>query len=106
MGKRLVPGPQSSALCPRCGSENNGVQNSRPAVLGRERRRVCQDCGARWSTIELHKFAAQSDRYRDVLTLLSDVQGKINSIQGLMTHALSPTDANGAGHEELCHQEK
>jgi len=84
MGKRIVPTLPSSELCPSCGSENNVVQNSRPAKLGRLRRRVCQDCGTRWSTIELHKYADESERYSDVLRLLSDVQGKINSILGLM----------------------
>ena len=40
--------------CPYCGSENTQVKDSRPAEdnVAIRRRRVCQDCGGRFTTFE------------------------------------------------------
>ena len=40
--------------CPYCGSENTQVKDSRPAEDGASirRRRICQDCGGRFTTFE------------------------------------------------------
>jgi hypothetical protein len=38
--------------CARCGSDDVGTTNSRPSPNGRLRRRRCNVCGWRWTTIE------------------------------------------------------
>lgn len=40
-------------ICPHCGEPTNGtVTDSREIYLGRRRRRICEHCGQRYSTIE------------------------------------------------------
>jgi len=41
--------------CPHCGCSVSTVKNSRPVLSrnGVRRRRVCDDCGARFTTIEM-----------------------------------------------------
>ena len=40
-------------VCPRCGAPGSRVVDSRPHDLGRKRRRQCDSCGERHSTIEV-----------------------------------------------------
>ena len=40
-------------ICPWCESDNVTVKDSRPAGIGRRRRYRCQNCGGRFSTMEL-----------------------------------------------------
>lgn len=39
--------------CPKCGSLDAGVVDTRPEVRGVRRRRECGQCGNRWSTMEV-----------------------------------------------------
>lgn len=39
--------------CPECGSENQHTVDSRIIKGQRVRRRMCEDCGCRWNTIEI-----------------------------------------------------
>lgn len=42
-------------VCPKCKSKTNGrVVESREAFYGRRRRRVCENCGNRYTTIEIY----------------------------------------------------
>lgn len=43
---------RSSENCPECGSADNTVINSRKSRRGRLRRRTCNECGERWTTVE------------------------------------------------------
>ena len=38
--------------CPKCGWPVNKVSDSRPVDKGIRRRRVCEECGHRWTTYE------------------------------------------------------
>lgn len=45
---------RSSEMCPACGCfDTSGVLNSRSHKAGRLRRRKCERCEERWSTIEI-----------------------------------------------------
>lgn len=52
--KPLNGGPPVAGIeiCPDCGNHGVDVKDSRPCESGRRRRRVCQKCGYRWTTIE------------------------------------------------------
>lgn len=39
--------------CPLCAKEESAVTDSRPHPLGRTRRRRCEGCGYRWTTMEM-----------------------------------------------------
>jgi len=39
--------------CPKCQSKDVRTTNSRDHSLGRRRRRVCNDCGNKWATMEI-----------------------------------------------------
>lgn len=44
----------SGVICPKCGSSNNGIYNSRENKIGfRIRSRKCFECGERWNTAEI-----------------------------------------------------
>lgn len=40
-------------ICPTCGSDQNGVSDCRPNVIGYRRRRRCFSCQARFTTYEV-----------------------------------------------------
>lgn len=44
----------SRSTCIECGHEGTDCIDSRPAPLGRRRRMRCRECGAKWTTIEVH----------------------------------------------------
>ena len=40
-------------ICPHCGQYSNGdIIDTRPSVDGRRRRRICEHCNKRYTTIE------------------------------------------------------
>ncbi len=50
----FLPGAKTRMRCPFCGSENSQVKDSRPSDENSaiRRRRVCSDCGGRFTTFE------------------------------------------------------
>lgn len=42
-------------ICPKCTSDDSLVIESRKSPLGIRRRRDCQDCGHRWTTVEINR---------------------------------------------------
>lgn len=42
-------------ICPSCTAEVSLVIESRKSPLGIRRRRDCQNCGHRWSTVEINR---------------------------------------------------
>lgn len=56
-GERKLPAhvlPELSCdTCPNCSSTNNSVKDSRETKHGRRRRRLCNKCGHKWSTMEI-----------------------------------------------------
>ena len=51
MGKKTNIG--IGIICPHCGKASNGdTIDSRPTAYGRRRRRICEHCGKRYTTIE------------------------------------------------------
>lgn len=55
--------------CPECGSGNWRVIDTRVTQGGRRRRKACNDCGARWTTIEI----PQAD--------LNDIQQQVRGLE-------------------------
>ena len=42
-------------ICPKCGQENIGeILDSRYSAYGKRRRRVCEKCGERYTTVEVY----------------------------------------------------
>lgn len=40
-------------ICPHCGNMSNGkIVDTRPTMFGKRRRRLCEHCGKRFTTIE------------------------------------------------------
>lgn len=52
--------------CPKCGSWNIMVKDSRAQSYGRTRRRECRDCGERYTTVEItqKELAAKDNEIR------------------------------------------
>ncbi len=53
MKDQCDPVPAGGLRCPACCSVNLGVRDSRPAARAIRRRRVCGDCGHKFTTREL-----------------------------------------------------
>lgn len=49
----MKPRQDQGLPCPRCGHENSLIPDSRQSPHGRRRRRECQACFHRWSTMEV-----------------------------------------------------
>jgi protein-arginine kinase activator protein McsA len=50
-------------ICPKCGSDNSSVMSTRLNKTRDRvyRRRVCEDCGHRWSTYEVEKGSKETE---------------------------------------------
>ena len=49
----MVKNDEIGIYCPYCGERSNGkIIDTRPTYGGRRRRRVCENCGKRFTTIE------------------------------------------------------
>lgn len=48
--------------CPACGAPGARTIDSRPTPAGRVRRRICDRCGRRWSTVEVSVDAGRALR--------------------------------------------
>jgi hypothetical protein len=91
----------AAEICAKCGSGDNTVVDSRTLEFGRRRRRRCQRCRHRWSTVEVPlDFAQAAHRIMktldDTARLLVDLACDIDTVRaGLpkLTATLSDEDA-------------
>jgi hypothetical protein len=59
--------------CPHCRAEGSRVTDSRPHELGRSRRRHCDACNTRWTTIEVAVLdESEAHRLRTALNAATD----------------------------------
>lgn len=77
---------RSSENCPRCGSDNNTVSDSRPGRFGRRRRRRCNVCPTAWTTIELSNslVGRLTKVLLDVAPLLQQTEGQIQVMRAIV----------------------
>lgn len=68
----------SRAPCPKCGAETR-VQNSRPTAHGILRRRKCDECGHRHSTLEI--LYEGHERAREVARWASEHNRELLSME-------------------------
>lgn len=97
---RGVPLASAGDGCPKCGSSNVGVVDSRSQPRGRVRRRECADCMYRWTTVEVI-LASDLDTtdLRDAvmraLVLANDLWTMLERARDLLTGVPLPSDAVG-----------
>jgi hypothetical protein len=87
--------------CPECGSDQVGVTDTRPEANGRRRRKKCDACGHRWTTLEMHMGAAKealagSLALRRADRLLADAAGHIQSVRSRLAGAEAASDVEDA----------
>jgi transcriptional repressor NrdR len=73
-------------LCPKCGSDDGKVVDTRARPDGKTRRRyLCKHCGNRFSTVEVHvdelkqvmEYVKQDRLIRDTIASLSDMVDRL-----------------------------
>ena len=60
-------GTTNGVACPACESRRSLVKDSRPAPYGIRRRRVCESCAHRWTTLEVRADEADKAVYMNAL---------------------------------------
>jgi len=69
--------------CPRCQSPDIGIADSRPKEgNARWRRRRCERCGFRWSTIEM--AAIHTRAFADLGAAIKDMQKRLADAERLL----------------------
>lgn len=96
----LVVKVSSAEQCGACGSINVGVVDSRPHDYGRLRRRLCRDCGARWSTLEtrIGERATTDDARAAVqraIVLMNEAWNEMERARDLISGHLVQVDGRG-----------
>lgn len=87
--------------CPNCGSDQVGVFDSRPEPTGRRRRKKCEPCGHRWTTLEMHMEAAKMAlagtlALRRADRLLADAAGHIQTVRSRLARTEAASDVEDA----------
>lgn len=75
----------STYPCPACGQFKATVVDSRWQAEARTRRRLCRNCGERWSTIEIDMAAGRAlqkfvKRFRAALSGVDDIRGMLDEL--------------------------
>jgi hypothetical protein len=83
--------------CPRCGSDDVWVKDTRPTAAGRRRRKRCRACALRWNTLEVHEerlgLASRSGRraiesglgaIETALACLGEASGRLSRLRDLL----------------------
>lgn len=86
----------SAEVCPRCGSDDNAVSNSRRDTLGRRRRRRCRACKATWSTYEIH--LALVGVLGRAARALDEIETKISDLREMLSPELVKHLVDGEDH--------
>ena len=66
--------PGSGVACPRCGVHQSRVRDTRPSLDMIRRRRVCDGCGARYTTYELATDDAEAEGFYEAVKLRGELQ--------------------------------
>lgn len=63
--------------CPSCGHSSSSVVDSRPQPSGEvRRRRVCDECEFKWSSMEI--TVATHEKFRSAMSALFEIEGLVN----------------------------
>lgn len=89
--------PRSSEHCPRCGSVDNAVTDSRPSPLGRRRRRRCTKCHTAWTTVELaHTLVYKLVRVLNYVSpMLLKTEAQIQEMRTMVLDSIANIDNEG-----------
>ncbi len=71
--------------CPHCGPDHSRVKDSRATADSIRRRRLCSNCGARWTTFEV--YGDEADRLETLIQFDADLQ-EIGAANQLLLRSL------------------